>query len=151
MRNPNQLVAGTAFATLITLSPAIAESPGATNKAPPAKMDRGAAPSTTAPTTDHSTANVGNLRASALIGTSVRNAQNQSIGDINDLLLASDGTIDGAVVGVGGFLGLGERNVVLRFDALSVSQDGKNLRVTTSMTKQQLQTLPEWKSAESAR
>jgi PRC-barrel domain len=46
--------------------------------------------------------------------------QSDNIGDINDLIIGEDGTITHAVVGVGGFLGIGEKDVAVPFDQLQV-------------------------------
>lgn len=56
-------------------------------------------------------------RASRLIGLAVHGSNNERIGDINEVLVDRQGKADGVVVGVGGFLGIGEKNVALPFDA----------------------------------
>jgi sporulation protein YlmC with PRC-barrel domain len=58
------------------------------------------------------------IMASKLIGTRVVSANNESIGDINDVIVDRNGQAVAAVVGVGGFLGIGEKDVAIRFDAL---------------------------------
>ena len=58
------------------------------------------------------------IMASDLIGTRVVSANNESIGDINDVILGRDGQIMAAVVGVGGFLGIGEKDVAVPFKTL---------------------------------
>src|SRR5260370_24645540 len=58
----------------------------------------------------------GNWRASKLVGLSVYNDNNESLGSINDLLMDKDGNIKGVVLGVGGFLGVGEHLVAVAFD-----------------------------------
>lgn len=58
------------------------------------------------------------MRASKLIGAAVRNDANESIGDINEIILDKDGKVAAVVVGVGGFLGMGEREVALEFKSL---------------------------------
>ena len=58
----------------------------------------------------------GNWRASKLVGLSVYNDNNESLGSINDLLMDKDGNIKGVVLGVGGFLGVGEHLVAIAFD-----------------------------------
>src|SRR5437762_11727398 len=58
----------------------------------------------------------GNWRASKLVGLSVYNDNNESLGSINDLLMDKDGSIKGVVLGVGGFLGVGEHLVAVAFD-----------------------------------
>ena len=57
-------------------------------------------------------------RASKVIGTSVMNDANESIGKIDDLLVTRDGKEPYAVLSVGGFLGMGTRMVVVRYDSL---------------------------------
>jgi hypothetical protein len=56
--------------------------------------------------------------ASKLIGTTVVGANNESIGDVNDILLDRNGQAVAVVVGVGGFLGIGEKDVAVAFDQL---------------------------------
>jgi len=56
-------------------------------------------------------------RASRLIGINVYGANNERIGDVNEVLVDRQGNADAVVVGVGGFLGIGEKNVALPFNA----------------------------------
>jgi hypothetical protein len=56
-------------------------------------------------------------RASRLIGLDVYGANNEKIGDVNEVLVDRQGNADAVVVGVGGFLGIGEKNVALPFNA----------------------------------
>ncbi len=58
----------------------------------------------------------GNWRASKLVGLSVYNDNNESIGAINDLLTEKDGKIKAVVIGVGGFLGIGEHLVAIPYE-----------------------------------
>jgi len=60
----------------------------------------------------------GQVMASDLIGTRVVSANNESIGDINDVVLDRNGQVMAAVVGVGGFLGIGEKDVAVPFQSL---------------------------------
>jgi sporulation protein YlmC with PRC-barrel domain len=60
----------------------------------------------------------GNWRASKVVGLSVYNDNNESLGSINDLLMDKDGNIKGVVLGVGGFLGVGEHLVAVPFDKM---------------------------------
>jgi sporulation protein YlmC with PRC-barrel domain len=60
----------------------------------------------------------GNWRASKVVGLSVYNDNNESLGSINDLLMDKDGNIKGVVLGVGGFLGVGEHLVAVPFDKI---------------------------------
>ena len=60
----------------------------------------------------------GQMMASDLIGTRVVSANNESIGDINDVIVDRNGQVTAAVVGVGGFLGIGEKDVAVPFQSL---------------------------------
>ena len=70
------------------------------------------------------------------------NANNESIGDINDILLEQSGKVASVIVGVGGFLGLGEKNVALNFDQLKFNNNGNDLVVMSDATKETLQAAP---------
>jgi sporulation protein YlmC with PRC-barrel domain len=58
----------------------------------------------------------GNWRSSKLVGLNVYNDSNESLGSINDLLTDKSGNIKGVVIGVGGFLGVGEHLVAVPID-----------------------------------
>ena len=60
----------------------------------------------------------GEWQASKLIHMNVYNGQNQKIGDIKELMLDKSGKIANVVIGVGGFLGMGEHDVAVSFDRL---------------------------------
>jgi sporulation protein YlmC with PRC-barrel domain len=60
----------------------------------------------------------GNWRASKLVGLSVYNDNNESLGSINDLLTDKSGNIKAVVIGVGGFLGVGEHLVAVPLDKI---------------------------------
>ena len=60
----------------------------------------------------------GTWRSSKLVGLNVYNDTNDKLGSISDLLLDKNGAIKAAVIGVGGFLGVGERLVAVPFDKL---------------------------------
>jgi hypothetical protein len=51
----------------------------------------------------------------------IYNSSNENIGDVNDLIVDKKGNIDAVVVGVGGFLGIGEKNVALPYGAITWS------------------------------
>ena len=81
--------------------------------------------------------------ASKLLNESVRNKANETIGDINDVVIDKSGKVAQIIVGVGGFLGLGEKDVALSFDQLSFATDNDgDLTVTTEATKESLQSAP---------
>ncbi len=60
----------------------------------------------------------GNWRASKMVGLSVYNDNNESVGSINDLLTDKNGNIKAVVIGVGGFLGVGEHLVAIPFEKI---------------------------------
>jgi hypothetical protein len=78
-------------------------------------------------------------RASKVIGSSVVNDENQTIGKIDDLLVTRDGKEPYAVLSVGGFLGMGIRMVVIRYDSLKFAD---NKIVLPGGTKDGLKMLP---------
>ena len=85
-------------------------------------------------------------RASKLIGTKVVNTANETIGDINEIVLGKDGKVAAVIIGVGGFLGMGEREVAVNFDSLRMSRDSSNnLVLTVNATKDVLKGAPEWR------
>ncbi|SFI24931.1 PRC-barrel domain-containing protein [Bradyrhizobium sp. cf659] len=97
-------LAGTALLATV----AFAQSPTATtDKAP-----------TAAATTTTTTTASGEWRASKMAGLKIYNEANENIGSINDLLMDKSGAIKIAVVGVGGFLGMGEHLVAVPYDKL---------------------------------
>jgi sporulation protein YlmC with PRC-barrel domain len=83
-------------------------------------------------------------RASKLIGSSVTNMQDQSVGTIDDVVLDNDGKIVSVLVSVGGFLGLGEKRVAVAFKELLISraEDGDPI-VKVTLSKQALETAPD--------
>src|SRR3954470_11897700 len=65
----------------------------------------------------------GNWRASKVVGLSVYNDKNESVGSINDLLTDKNGKIVAVVIGVGGFLGVGEHLVAVPFEKVKFSTE----------------------------
>jgi sporulation protein YlmC with PRC-barrel domain len=83
-------------------------------------------PAAPAPAATNQTMNkpvAGQWRTSKLIGVDVYNNQNEKIGEIDELIMTSNGQITGAVIGVGGFLGMGERNVMVPLNQLRFSNN----------------------------
>jgi len=82
------------------------------------------------------------ISVSDFMGQSIYTADDQSIGDINDLLVEQDGGIVAAVVGVGGFLGIGEKNVAIPFENITISRETDEADATgttgTSTTAEQV-------------
>jgi hypothetical protein len=78
-----------------------------------------------------------------LIGRSVQTAQNDMIGEIRSVYIGPDGKIDGLIVGVGGILGVGEREVRLAWSDLRPSDNGE--KVVLNIAKDELKARPEYK------
>ena len=85
-------------------------------------------------------------RASKVVGSSVVNDENQTIGKIDDLLVTRDGKEPYAVLSVGGFLGMGIRMVVIRYDSLKFAD---NKIVLPGGTKDGLKMLPAFEYSKS--
>jgi sporulation protein YlmC with PRC-barrel domain len=129
-----KLLATTAFATVLATGAFAQE---ATTPAP-------AATAATEATTPAVRTAEGHL-ATNLIGENVYNgtAENaEKIGDVNDLVLSDSGQIESVVVGVGGFLGIGEKNVALNYKDLSWNERNGDRWLVTASTKESLQALP---------
>ncbi|NUS67693.1 MAG: PRC-barrel domain containing protein [Ensifer adhaerens] len=88
------------------------------------------------------------IAASTYIGQSVYNAGDESIGEINDLIMKKDGGVEAAVIGVGGFLGLGEKDVAVPFDRITIAEQPNTdkLKLTTTETADTLKAAPEFKT-----
>jgi sporulation protein YlmC with PRC-barrel domain len=67
--------------------------------------------------------------ARVFIGAKVNNNNGEAIGDVNDLLFDKTGRISIVVLGIGGFLGLGEKNVAVPFSALSFATSPTGQRI----------------------
>lgn len=78
-----------------------------------------------------------------IIGKSVFNENDEKIGDVNDVVIASDGQSMYVLIGAGGFLGMGEKNVAVPFDRVSRTDDRMLL---SGYSKEQLKALPEVRS-----
>jgi sporulation protein YlmC with PRC-barrel domain len=87
--------------------------------------------------------------ARVFIGQSVYNAAGEAIGDINDLVFNRKGQITTVVIGVGGFLSIGEKGVGVPYSALtfSVGKTGERV-IAVALTKQDLTQAPVFKATE---
>lgn len=86
---------------------------------------------------------------SDVIGMRVRGGGDENIGSISDLVIDKEGRVKAAVIGVGGFLGIGQKNVAVGFDQLKLQRtvDGTE-QAMLSMTKEELEKAPEFKEYE---
>lgn len=83
--------------------------------------------------------------ASKLIGTSVVNGANETIGQIADIVLDQKSTVKAWVIGVGGFLGIGSKYVAVDPSVLTLNRtDDKTIQARIDTTKDQLRAAPEY-------
>ena len=81
--------------------------------------------------------------ASQFMGQSVYTSIDENVGEINDLIMNKELDNIVAVVGVGGFLGMGEKDVAIPIEDIKVVKDANNvMRLTINTSKQQLEALP---------
>ena len=73
-------------------------------------------------------------RASKLIGLNVYNDRNEKLGDISEILVDKSGKVEGVVIGVGGFLGMGEHNIKVDMAKLKFVDEPVRTSATTSTT-----------------
>ena len=83
--------------------------------------------------------------ASKFKGTDVIGANNEKIGDVNDVLFDKSGKLDAYIVGVGGFLGIGQKDVAIApasFQTVAGTGDSSDLKLRLAMSKDELKAAP---------
>jgi sporulation protein YlmC with PRC-barrel domain len=139
-----------ATASTLSLTVALAQSPSSTPpapSAPAASSEMGSAANTiTAQKPDE-------WLATRLRGTSVLGSDGVKIGSVDDILIDRSGSIKALVIGVGGFLGIGAKDVAIPFKQFQVvaGTEGKADVLTLSMTKDQLTDAEDFKPYEPPR
>ena len=125
----NNLVAVALLSTALAGGAAYAQS------AQPA--DRAAPAATTSPAASSDKMMLkGKWRASKLIGLDVYNEANEKLGDINELIVDKDGKVDAVVIGVGGFLGMGEHDIAVTMDKLKFAEEPVRTSSTATTTRE---------------
>ena len=81
---------------------------------------------------------------------SVYNASGKSIGELKDVLIDKDGKVSALVIGVGGFLGLGEKNVAVDYDYLQKNGGITPNRITLGMSEEDLRNAPKFERSSSS-
>ena len=88
------------------------------------------------------------FHADALTGNQVKSSveDDEDIGTITDLVIGEDGQINAVVVGVGGFLGMGEKNVAIEWDSLELTkdEDGEDYVITVNASEDALEAAEEY-------
>ena len=120
--------------TIALLGTAIASGAAYAQTAQPA--DRTAPAATASPTATSSDKMMlkGKWRASKLMGLNVYNEANEKLGDINELIVDKDGKVNAVVIGVGGFLGMGEHDIAVTMDKLKFVEEPVRTSSTTTTT-----------------
>jgi hypothetical protein len=91
----------------------------------------------------------GQSSARILLGQPVTNQSGEMIGDIDDVLFDRSGRMVTVVIGVGGFLGIGEKAVAVPYELLAFSRDGEGKRlVSVPLSKDALQAAPTFEQTE---
>jgi hypothetical protein len=86
------------------------------------------------------------MLASRLMDLDVHNLQNEEIGEIEDLIIDNGKNIRAVVISVGGFLGIGDRNVAVQPGSVVITQEGAgNLKAVVNTTRENLKNAPEFK------
>lgn len=137
-----RILAATTIAALLATA-ALAET---TTTTPKADTPLPTATTSMAKTDSMFYAERGEWRASKLMGANVTNNAGEKIGRINDVLIDKDGKVAAVVIGVGGFLSMGERDAAVAYSSLKLTRDSSNNPlVSVNLTKDQLKAAPEWK------
>lgn len=119
-------IAATSLALALMGATAIAQTTAPAPSAPSAATSTSAAPSTTAPAAGGTLANQnqamrGTWRASQLMGVDIYGPNNEKVGDVTEVLIDQSGKITAVTVGVGGFLGIGTKDVAVKFEEVNWS------------------------------
>ena len=94
---------------------------------------------------DHIVTTMENMSVETLMGAELRNPENEDIAEISDITIGADGVVNGVVADIGGFLGIGVRQVLIDPKALSFyNAPNADLVAYVSMTREQLEALPEY-------
>jgi sporulation protein YlmC with PRC-barrel domain len=118
---------------------------GSTAPADQTQMQSGSAPMSTdliVPADRFTNAKV--MSASDYIGKTVYDTTGANIGEVNDLIVSENGQINAVILGVGGFLGIGEKNVAVSIPSVQMVQDGNTMRLVVEATKDQLEAAPSY-------
>ena len=118
-----KLFAAALLSAAVFSVPATAQSPQPVDRAAPAATTAGS---------HEKMALKGNWRASKLMGLDVYNDANEKLGDVNELILDKNGKVAAVVIGVGGFLGMGEHDIAVSMDKLKFVEEPVRTSATTT-------------------
>ena len=146
----NTMLSGTAalaLAALLSVAPGLASADTTTNttdtKTTTEAQSDGAATTTGTEVKTEAEADAQDaIDAAGLMGDTVENSAGEDLGDIETLVVADDGSIEHVVIGVGGFLGIGEKEVALPWDRFTVVP-GEN-KLVADVSREELEAMPEF-------
>jgi len=149
-----KLMITTASLALLT-SAAIAQTPEQPKQSPPAATTDQPKQSSPAVTTEKSAdknqviteQKPDQLLASKVKGSNVMGSNDEKIGDVSDILFDKDGKILAYVVGVGGFLGIGSKDVAMSPQSFQIvpASERESMKLKLAMTKDELKNAAEFK------
>jgi sporulation protein YlmC with PRC-barrel domain len=138
-RNTMKCFAAAAASALLAATAGLAQPAPETNTAPGATISSGT-PSNVNRFIAQQSPN--QWLAGNLWNKSVYNAAGQPIGELKDVLVGPDGKVQALIIGAGGFLGLGEKNVAVDYSFLEKNGTITPGRITLNMTEQDLRSAP---------
>jgi sporulation protein YlmC with PRC-barrel domain len=145
--NPNAVTTpDTAPPKINPAAPSMA--PGAATMPAPADTGNAAAPAATTTAQDQQFIGdqaASEVLASNIIGATVYGPDGKDVGDVSDMLLSQEGQVSGVVIGVGGFLGIGEKSIAVPFTAVmkTADENGK-IKLSVNLTKDQVESAPDF-------
>ncbi|HFB2048564.1 MAG: PRC-barrel domain-containing protein [Hyphomicrobiaceae bacterium] len=88
------------------------------------------------------------LAADLLLKAKIHDSKGNIFGDVEDLILNENNQVEGVIIGIGGFLGVGEKRIGVQYKALQfTNKNGKTVLSLPLATKELLQTIPEYQRA----
>ena len=85
------------------------------------------------------------MHGSELIGAEVKTTDDEDVGEVQDLIINERGQVVAIVIGVGGVLGMGEKNVAITWDKLMRSGQSDDLALRIDGTREDLRAAPDFK------
>jgi hypothetical protein len=136
----------TTAAAALLAGPAFAQSPSPSTSPAPAPQASSSSKFITEQAPDQ-------FLATKFKGTDVMGTDNAKIGDVADVLFDKNGKVLAYVIGVGGFLGIGSKDVALAPASFQIlpPTDKDNMKLQLAMTKDELKAAPEFKPYNSPR
>lgn len=124
--------AASLVATALLSTTALAQAPAPAPKVPAPAAQSSSTPRADTTAQPEQTQSSSEWRASKVVGLYVYNEANERLGSINELLMDSSGKVSMAVIGVGGFLGIGESDIAVNFDQLKFVNEPMKTSSTSS-------------------